>query len=132
MTTPLPGTDSLGALTVFVSDLGIEADFCKTVLGLQVVFEDEQSVLCALGATALNLLLAAHADELVTPASSQPLSPVAQMMLTLWVPDTDAVCALLQQRGVGLLNGPIDRSWGKRTAAFVSPGGLVWELAQDI
>jgi uncharacterized glyoxalase superfamily protein PhnB len=38
----------------------------------------------------------------------------------------------VQERGVVLLNGPVDRSWGKRTAAFVDPAGAVWEIAQDI
>ena len=32
-------------------------------------------------------------------------------------------------RGATLLNGPIDRPWGIRTAAFRDPAGHVWELA---
>jgi len=31
--------------------------------------------------------------------------------------------------GVGLLNGPVDRPWGMRTASFTDPGGHIWELA---
>jgi uncharacterized glyoxalase superfamily protein PhnB len=31
---------------------------------------------------------------------------------------------------VALLNGPIDRPWGRRTAAFADPAGNVWEIAQ--
>lgn len=46
--------------------------------------------------------------------------------------DADAVCAELEKRGVTLLNGPIDREWGKRTANFTDPGGHIWEIAQDI
>ena len=38
----------------------------------------------------------------------------------------------LRSRGVAMLNGPIDRPWGKRTAAFLDPSGTVWEIAQDI
>ena len=54
------------------------------------------------------------------------------MLLGLWVEDVDVVCRELQERDIVLLNGPVDRSWGKRTAAFTDPAGAVWEIAQDI
>ena len=44
--------------------------------------------------------------------------------------DVDAVCAELATRGVTLLNGPMDRPWGVRTASFVDPGGHIWEIAK--
>jgi uncharacterized glyoxalase superfamily protein PhnB len=50
--------------------------------------------------------------------------------LTIEVNDADAVCAQLEQRGVQLINGPIDRPWGRRTAAFADPAGHLWEVAQ--
>jgi uncharacterized glyoxalase superfamily protein PhnB len=46
------------------------------------------------------------------------------------VPDADETCAELARHGVALLNGPIDRAWGRRTAAFRDPAGSVWEIAQ--
>jgi catechol 2,3-dioxygenase-like lactoylglutathione lyase family enzyme len=33
---------------------------------------------------------------------------------------------------VELLNGPLDREWGVRTAAFADPDGHVWEIAQEL
>jgi len=39
-------------------------------------------------------------------------------------------CAELAARGVTLLNGPIDRPWGVRTASFQDPGGHIWEIAK--
>jgi uncharacterized glyoxalase superfamily protein PhnB len=51
------------------------------------------------------------------------------MQLTLEVDDVDAVCAQLAERGVTLLNGPLDRPWGVRTATFRDPAGHVWEIA---
>lgn len=53
-------------------------------------------------------------------------------MLTVNVVDVDAVCAALRERGVELVNGPIDRPWGRRTAVFVDPSGLPWEIAQEL
>jgi uncharacterized glyoxalase superfamily protein PhnB len=41
-------------------------------------------------------------------------------------------CSRLRAIGVELLNGPIDRPWGRRTAAFADPSGHVWEIAQLI
>ena len=49
---------------------------------------------------------------------------------TLFVEDVDAKAAELQGRGVELLNGPMDRPWGIRTASFRDPGGHVWEIAR--
>jgi len=48
---------------------------------------------------------------------------------TLTVEDVDACCERLQVQGVELLNGPIDRPWGIRTASFRDPGGHIWEIA---
>ncbi|MGY1838214.1 MULTISPECIES: VOC family protein [unclassified Modestobacter] len=127
----LPGADSLGALTVFVTDVGAEVAFHRDVLGLAVAFADADSAVLMLGHTALNLLSVDEAEELVAPAATSAINFHAQMMLTMWVHDVDAVCVELTRRGVDLLNGPVDRPWGKRTAAFASPTGLGWEVAQD-
>jgi uncharacterized glyoxalase superfamily protein PhnB len=54
------------------------------------------------------------------------------MLLTVKVSDVDTVCRALTEHGVALLNGPIDRPWGRRTAAFADPSGHVWEIAHDI
>jgi uncharacterized glyoxalase superfamily protein PhnB len=40
------------------------------------------------------------------------------------------MCAQLTARGVTLLNGPMDRPWGVRTASFSDPGGHIWEIAK--
>ncbi len=50
-------------------------------------------------------------------------------MLTVHVDDVDAWCATLEERGVELLNGPMDRPWGPRTASFRDPSGQIWEIA---
>jgi uncharacterized glyoxalase superfamily protein PhnB len=47
----------------------------------------------------------------------------------LWA---DAACDELAQRGVVLLNGPVDRPWGVRTSSFSDPAGHIWEISQDL
>ncbi|MDP9393147.1 MAG: VOC family protein [Actinomycetota bacterium] len=125
----LPG---LGALTVFVEDLESSASFYGDVLGLRDVHQGEDSAVFAVGPTLLNLLDVTAARELVEPAPVAPPGVGARMQLTAWVDDVDAVCDVLRSRGVALLNGPVDRPWGKRTAAFTDPAGTVWEVAQDL
>jgi catechol 2,3-dioxygenase-like lactoylglutathione lyase family enzyme len=129
MDAALPG---LGALTVFVDDLDSSASFYRDVLGLESVYQDTNSTVFDLGNTLVNLLRVEAAGDLIAPAAVAPPGVGARMQLTAWVEDVDAVCELLRSRGVAMLNGPMDRPWGKRTAAFLDPSGTVWEIAQDI
>ncbi len=125
-------SNGLGALTLFVEDLETVAAFHRDILGLDLVYQDDVSLVLDLGGTLINLLAVGAAIELVAPARAAPVGSTAQMMLSLFVEDVDAVCAELRERGVALLNGPLDRPWGKRTAAFTDPAGTVWEIAHDI
>ena len=50
----------------------------------------------------------------------------------MWVDDVDEACTELKDRGVDLLNGPMDRVWGQRTAAFRDPAGNIWEIAKAL
>ena len=124
--------NGLGALTLFVEDLVTVTAFYRDALSLEVVYQDEVSAVVDLVGTLINLLAVGAAAELVAPATASPVGPTAQMVLSLFVKDVDAVCADLRERGVTLLNGPVDRPWAKRTAAFTDPAGTVWEIAHDL
>jgi uncharacterized glyoxalase superfamily protein PhnB len=79
----------------------------------------------------LNVLAVTDAPELVEPASvATPMT--TSSLFTITVDDCDAACATVAAKGIELLNGPIDRPWGVRTAAFQDPDGHAWELAQPI
>jgi catechol 2,3-dioxygenase-like lactoylglutathione lyase family enzyme len=124
--------DGLGAITLFTEDLAGTAAFYRDVFGLALLFEDDTSAVFGFGATVINVLQADAAHELIEPAPVGGPDAGRRVQLTIWVQDADAVCAQLHEHGVTLLNGPVDRPWGKRTAAFADPGGHVWEIAQDI
>jgi catechol 2,3-dioxygenase-like lactoylglutathione lyase family enzyme len=124
--------DGLGAMTLFAEDLDRTAAFYRDVFGLALLFEDDNSAVFRFGATVINVLKADEALELIGPAPVGGPDAGRRMQLTVWVEDTDAVCAQLAEHGVALLNGPVDRPWGKRTAAFTDPAGHVWEVAQDL
>jgi len=123
---------NLGALTLFVDDLEPAKRFYRDVFGLETLFEDDNSTAFNLGNTTLNLLRDAAAGSLIGPATVAPREAGSRLQLTIWVDDADAVCARLAEHGVELVNGPVDREWGLRTAAFADPAGHVWEIAQAL
>ncbi|WP_309572615.1 VOC family protein [Deinococcus sp.] len=127
---PTAWPQGLTAITVFTEDLAATSAFYQEVFGLPVAHEDSSSAVFLFGPTMLNLLDIAHAPELVEPVTVAPHNAGARTVFTLTVDDVDALCADLQRRGVTLLNGPMDRPWGIRTASFRDPSGQIWEIAQ--
>jgi catechol 2,3-dioxygenase-like lactoylglutathione lyase family enzyme len=118
------------AITLFVEDLAAARQFYQRVFDLPVEFADDNSAVFKFGATLINLLKTSAAPELIEPAKVASREAGSRMVFTLHVADVDAMCAELTARGVTLLNGPMDRPWGVRTASFSDPGGHIWELAK--
>jgi lactoylglutathione lyase len=123
---------SIGAITLFTEDLPASRAFYAEVFRLSKVFEDDVSVAFSLGGTILNVLAVSEASELINPTPVAGPEAGARLQLTIEVDNVDAVVDELADRGVALLNGPIDRPWGVRTAAFADPSGHVWELAHEL
>jgi catechol 2,3-dioxygenase-like lactoylglutathione lyase family enzyme len=120
---------AIAAITLFVEDLDGARRFYREVFGLPVTFEDDNSTVFAFGETLVNLLKASEAPGLVEPAAVASREGGVRFQFTLGVEDVDATCEELTRRGVELLNGPMDRPWGIRTASFRDPGGHIWEIA---
>jgi catechol 2,3-dioxygenase-like lactoylglutathione lyase family enzyme len=120
----------IAAITLFVEDLEEAKTFYGDVFGLPVVYEDENSAVFRFEATLVNLLRTSEAPGLVGPATVASRESGVRFQFTLGVEDVDAACDELRRRGVELLNGPIDRPWGIRTASFRDPGGHIWEIAR--
>lgn len=125
-------TASIGAITLLVEDLVATKTFYHDVFGKDVMWEDEVSAGFRFGDTIINLLRVDQGPGLIGPARVAGPEAGARMQLTIWVEDTDATIAELRARGVELINGPIDRAWGQRTATFADPAGHIWEIAQSI
>ena len=120
------------AITLFVEELGKTTQFYRDIFDLTPIYEDDVSALFAFGETYINLLAMSEAPDLIAPAKVAMSESGSRVQFSIFVDDVDATCALLRDRNVALINGPIDRSWGKRTAAFSDPAGNIWEIAQDI
>ena len=119
----------IAAITLFVEDLAEAKRFYSETFRLPVFFEDESSAVFKFGETLVNLLQSDEAHALVAPATVGTPDAGARFQFTLGVEDVDAMCEELKSRGVELLNGPMDRPWGIRTASFRDPGGHIWENA---
>ena len=127
--------ESLGkisAISLFVEDVAEAKSFYQDVFGVPVVFEDEVSAALRFDNLIINLLKDTEASGLVEPGPVGGRDAGARFQLSIWVEDVDAVCADLQERGVTLLVGPVDRPWGMRVATFTDPAGHSWEVAQGL
>lgn len=122
----------LSAISLFVEDLPAARKFYVEVFAVPVVYEDDNSAVVKFDNVLINLLQVAHAPEIVAPAAVASRDAGSRFQLSIWVADVDAVCAQLTQRGVAMLQGPLDRPWGMRTVNFVDPAGHSWEVAQQI
>ena len=123
---------SVGAITLFVEDPQRSKSFYQQVFDVPVIYEDEDAAAFQFENTIVNLLRMSAAGELIDPGAVADRETGSRIQLTIWVEDTDAVCAQLASRGVALLNGPMNREWGMRTASFTDPDGHIWEIAQTL
>lgn len=129
MTTSLK---SVGAITLFVEDPQRSKSFYQGVFDVSAIYEDEDAAAFKFENMIVNLLRAPAARDLIDPGTVASQDAGSRFQLTVWVDDADAVCEDLATRGVQLLNGPIDRDWGMRTASFTDPDGHIWEIAQEL
>jgi lactoylglutathione lyase len=124
--------NEIEVITLFVEDLPKAKAFYTDVFGLAEVYSDDACSVMKMGGLAINVLKSANGPELVDPAPTATPGLGSRMIFTIKVADTDAVCGDLARHGITLINGPMDRPWGRRTAAFADPDGNVWEVAQDV
>ena len=122
----------LGAITLFVADRQAARDFYARLFAAEPIYQDATSAAFRLDNVILNLLMRDSADELITPAPVAPAGSGSAFQLTLEVADVDQTCRELVEDAIELLDGPMDRAWGVRTAAFADPDGHVWEVAAPI
>jgi lactoylglutathione lyase len=123
---------SVGAITLFVEDPQRSKSFYRRVFDVPLLFEDDDSAAFRFENTIINLLKIPAAHELIDPGAVADREAGSRFQLTIWVDDADAVSADLAKHGVSLLNGPMNRAWGMRTASFTDPDGHIWEIAQEL
>jgi len=131
MTALLKGA-GIGAITLFTEDVGQARAFYQKVFGMEPVFAEDADVMFRLENTLLFLTKSSEAPRMIAPAAAGRPGNGPRHVFAMIVADVDAVCAELAGKGIALLNGPEDRSWGMRTANFQDPDGYVWEIATEL
>jgi catechol 2,3-dioxygenase-like lactoylglutathione lyase family enzyme len=120
----------IGAMTLFVPDLGEARRFYANAFGLEARPMDQDTAMLRFGDLAVFLHKAAAAAAPLPEVLEEARNGAGQFAII--VGDVDAVCAEITSRGVQLLSGPADREWGMRTATFTDPAGHIWEIAQEL
>src|SRR5690242_7097626 len=120
MTDPEPAgwPTGIDAITLFVEDLDETKAWYAAVFAKPPLFEDPNSVVCDVGRAVVNLLHVSAVPELFEPAAAALRSDGSGVVFTLAVDDVDTMTTELTRRGATILNGPMDRPWGIRTASF--------------
>lgn len=124
--------ERLDVINLFAEDLAGTRSFYQEVLGSSLAFEDERAAVFKLENVMVCLSEVTGAAELIAPTAVAGPGAGARFVLTVFVDDVDAACIELARHGVVLLNGPVDRPWGMRTASFADPAGHIREIAQDL
>ena len=122
----------IGAITLFVEDVGQSTAFYQEVFDMKPAFGDDSGCMFKLANTLLFLTRSGYAPKMIAPAVAGAPGNGPRHVFAIIVADVDGVCAELTGKGVELLNGPEDRDWGMRTANFQDPDGYVWEIATPI
>jgi lactoylglutathione lyase len=122
----------VGAIILFVADLRRSRVFYHEVLGLDVEFEDDDSVGFKIEGLAFIVLQVDRARVQLQGEPTATPGAGATAFLTTFTGDVDALHAELVERRVPFFQTPTDQPWGMRTAYFKDPDGHVWELAQPI
>ncbi|GGA25358.1 VOC family protein [Paenibacillus physcomitrellae] len=126
------GSLSVNVITLFVEDLPASKRFYQEVFGLSPVYEDDNSAVLDFANMSINLLTTPAAEELIAPETVASREAGSRFQFTIQIDHVDAICEQLKERGVALLNGPMNRPWGIRTASFADPSGHIWEMAQQL
>lgn len=123
---------SVDVINLFAEDFAKTRSFYQEILGLPFAFENENHAVFKVENLIVSLWDASAAPDLIAPAALADPEAGSRFVLAVSVDDADAACDELAQRGVVLLNGPVDRPWGVRTASFTDPAGHIWEISQDL
>ena len=122
----------VGAIILFVEDVQRSKVFYHGVLGLDVEFEDDESVGFKIEGLAFIVLQVDRAQVQLQGERTATPGGGATAFLTTFTDDVDALHANLVERGIPFFQRPEDQPWGMRPAYFKDPDGHVWEIAQRI
>lgn len=123
----------VNANVLFVENLERAVQFYRDQLGLTVAVSDEVS--CAFHMEDQDFALvhiSAGAEMLNEEVLGTEQGVSRRVMLCVDVNDVESTYKTLKSKDVTFIKGPVDQTWGYRTAYFADPEGNIWELRQSI
>jgi catechol 2,3-dioxygenase-like lactoylglutathione lyase family enzyme len=124
---------AVSAITLFVDDISRSREFYERVFDAAVVDEEEGTVILKFDNVFMRLLGRREAEsELMGKVSLADVGSGPGFELAVRVDDAAAGLAALEERGVSIDFGPVDRPWGVRHVGFRDPDGHLWVLGSDI
>jgi catechol 2,3-dioxygenase-like lactoylglutathione lyase family enzyme len=122
-----------GPPVLFIGDLEASKAFYVDVLGFTLGFGDSTSAGLFLGDEMFLLVTVPSAEDMLTGQTlGTPKDQRATGLFNIFVENVDETYAQLREKGVEFIVDPIDREWGRRTAHFKDPDGVVWEISHTI
>lgn len=122
-----------GPPVLFVDDLARSKAFYVETLGLSLGFEDDSSAGVFLGEEFFILVTVPSASDMLPgQALGSPVGQRAVGLFNIFVENVDETYESFKSRGVQFIVEPMDREWGRRTAHFKDPEGVIWEISQSI
>ena len=122
-----------GPPVLFVEDLERAKGFYVDILGLSLGFADDTSAGIFLGEEMMILVTVPSASDMLpgqdlgSPKGQKPVG-----LFNIFVENVDVTFQSLKSKGVDFIVEPMDREWGRRTAHFKDPEGVIWEISQSI
>jgi catechol 2,3-dioxygenase-like lactoylglutathione lyase family enzyme len=120
----------VGTIILFVEDLQRSKVFYHEVLGLDVGFEDDDSIGFEISGVTFIVVQVDRGRIQLEGEPTATASAAATGFLITFTDDVEALYADLVERKIQFFQKPTDRPWGMRTACFKDPDGHVWEIAQ--
>jgi lactoylglutathione lyase len=122
-----------GPPVLFIGDLERSKAFYVDALGFRLAFGDSTSAGLFLGDEMFLLVTVPSAEDMLAGETlGTPKDQLATGLFNIFVEDVDATFEQLKAKGIEFIVDPMDREWGRRTAHFKDPDGVVWEISQSI
>jgi catechol 2,3-dioxygenase-like lactoylglutathione lyase family enzyme len=123
----------VGPPVLFVEDLARAKDFYTETLGFELAFVDDTSAGLMMGEDMILLVTVESATDMLPGAAlGTPKAQNSVGLFNIFVENVDEAFEELRSKGVAFIVEPMDRYWGRRTAHFKDPDGVIWEISQSI
>ncbi len=122
-----------GPPVLFVEDRDRSRKFYGETLGLRLGFGDETGAGFFLGDAMFLLTTVPSAEDMLPGEELSSLQGQQSTgLFNIFVDNCDDAFELLRSRGVEFIVEPMDRPWGRRTAHFKDPDGVIWEISHSM